>query len=60
MGQLLKSSSFPEDKRKHFLQVFSRQDKKIIWKWDNVSTESKPENVLLMKWTPQKDLLCKK
>lgn len=60
MGSILKGTSFPSEKRKQFLQAFSKLKQNVIWKWESGSEdEPPPDNVLQLKWAPQRDLLCK-
>lgn len=59
MGSMLKGTSFPKDIRENFLKAFSKLAQRVIWKWENDIMEGKPPNVMLTKWAPQRDLLCK-
>lgn len=58
MGSILLSSLMPEVMRKNFLKIFSHLPQTVIWKWENDTMNDKPDNVVLMKWAPQRDLLC--
>jgi glucuronosyltransferase len=37
--------------------VFSKLDKRILWKWETEAMKRKPDNVMLKKWLPQQDVL---
>ncbi|PSN42526.1 hypothetical protein C0J52_16171 [Blattella germanica] len=45
MGSNLRSTQFPEVKRKAFLQAFSAMKQKILWKWEEDTMPGKPDNV---------------
>ena len=59
MGSIIKGASFPEEKRKAFLEAFSQLKEKVLWKWETDYLPGKPENVKLGKWLPQTDILGK-
>lgn len=56
MGSNLKISKFPENKRKAFVKAFSKRKERVLWKYETDLPE-KPENVMLVKWAPQQDIL---
>lgn len=58
MGSVLKGSSFPIEAKKSFLKVFSEIPQQVIWKYEE-ELEIKSNNILIVKWAPQKELLCK-
>ncbi len=47
----------PEEKRKLFLNVFSKLKQKVLWKWETEMMPDLPKNVKLSKWLPQQDVL---
>lgn len=57
----MKASSLGENKVKGILRAFGRLSQyQFIWKWENETLFGlKPKNVLLQKWLPQRDVLCK-
>jgi glucuronosyltransferase len=57
MGSALKGSDMPEEKRKLFLNVFSKLKQKVLWKWETEMMPDLPKNVKLSKWLPQQDVL---
>ncbi|CAH1984086.1 unnamed protein product [Acanthoscelides obtectus] len=57
MGSTLKSTDFAEDKKKAILNVFSKLKQKVLWKFET-DLSDKPNNVKIMKWLPQKDVLA--
>lgn len=57
MGSNLKSSDFSERQKRAVLNVFSKLKQRVIWKWEDKGLEGVPENVKLVKWLPQQDLL---
>lgn len=59
LGSLIKGHTFPEDKRRAFLKAFGRSSHRVLWKWENETMAGKPDNVMIQKWMPQFDILCK-
>lgn len=57
-GTVLKASEMSAKTRKILLNVFSRLDQKVLWKWETDEMEGKPDNVKLMKWVPQQSVLA--
>jgi len=67
-GSILRGSNMPKETRKIFINTFKRLKQRVIWKWEGNSQHQKrgnistalsdvPENVLLLPWLPQQDLL---
>ncbi|KAM9485056.1 UDP-glucuronosyltransferase-like isoform 1-T1 [Salvelinus alpinus] len=50
-------SQMPEEKAKQFFDAFSRIPQRVVWRYTGVVPENAPDNVRLMKWLPQNDLL---
>lgn len=59
LGSLIKGHTFPKEKRDAFLKAFSRLPQRVLWKWENETMEGKPDNIMIQKWMPQLDILCK-
>ena len=58
-GSVIKASLMTEENKKILLNVFKRFPQyDFIWKWDQDSMPGKPDNVLLSKWLPQRDILA--
>ncbi|XP_055537421.1 UDP-glycosyltransferase UGT5-like isoform X2 [Wyeomyia smithii] len=58
MGSNIKSKDLPDEKRKVFLNVFSKLKQKVLWKWEDDKLPSKPDNVRIQNWWPQDDILA--
>lgn len=58
MGGNLKSANFPESKKEAVLEVFSRLKQKVLWKFEGDLPE-KPNNVKILSWLPQQDVMGK-
>ncbi|KAG5895542.1 hypothetical protein JTB14_010686 [Gonioctena quinquepunctata] len=57
MGSHLKSDRFfPPEKRQAILNIFSRIKQKVLWKFES-ELEGKPDNVKILSWLPQQDVL---
>uniref|UniRef100_A0A8C8GFV0 glucuronosyltransferase n=1 Tax=Oncorhynchus tshawytscha TaxID=74940 RepID=A0A8C8GFV0_ONCTS len=50
-------SQMPEEKAKQFFDAFSKIPQRVVWRYTGVVPENTPDNVRLMKWLPQNDLL---
>jgi glucuronosyltransferase len=52
----------PEKLVKMFVDVFARIPQQVFWKWEKSSSiliENLPNNVKIVNWLPQQDLLGK-
>lgn len=58
-GSNVHSSELPLDKKNAFLNVFRRLKYTVLWKWEEEKLEGKPDNLILRKWLPQKEILGK-
>ncbi|GAA6231317.1 UDP-glucuronosyltransferase-like [Lates japonicus] len=56
MGSMV--SNMPEDKAKQFFDAFQQIPQRVVWRYTGVTPGDVPENVRLMKWLPQNDLLA--
>jgi glucuronosyltransferase len=59
LGSNSRVSSMPVPIQETFLRVFSRLPQRIIWKWEKDGLSQIPDNVRLVDWLPQQDLLGK-
>lgn len=57
MGSAIKGEMMSEQKRKIFVNVFSKLKQRVLWKWESETMPDLPKNVKLSKWLPQQDLL---
>lgn len=51
-------SDMPEDTTLIFVEAFRQIPQKVIWRFDGKLPDNIPENVKMMKWVPQNDLLA--
>lgn len=58
-GSNVRSSELPVDKRDAILNVFRKLNQVVLWKWEEDNLENKPENLIIRKWLPQKEILGK-
>lgn len=57
---MVKASTLPPYQLQEMLNALSKIPQRIIWKWDNSSTDfQNSDNVLLSPWLPQNDILGK-
>lgn len=59
LGSNVKSTQLQFSCRKAFLDAFKELPFTILWKWEDEFLPDKPENVHIMKWMPQQDILGK-
>lgn len=58
-GGNIESADMNKEKLQMFFNVFAKLKQKIIWKWESDEIPAgKPENVHMVKWLPQADLLA--
>uniref|UniRef100_A0A1B6K0J6 UDP-glucuronosyltransferase n=1 Tax=Homalodisca liturata TaxID=320908 RepID=A0A1B6K0J6_9HEMI len=57
-GSMLRGATLPEDKVRAFIDVFRTLPQRVLWKWEDDSVAGLPQNVKLMKWLPQRDVLA--
>lgn len=55
-GTNVQSSELPMEKKNAFLNVFRKLKEVVIWKWEESNLENKPDNVIIRKWLPQKEI----
>lgn len=58
-GSMIRSHSLPERKREALVNALRKLDQLVLWKWENETMPNKPENVIIRKWLPQQEILCK-
>lgn len=59
LGSNVFSANIPSEKQKVILEALSELPFKVIWKFETESLDGKPDNVKLVKWLPQQDVLSK-
>ncbi|XP_045538277.1 UDP-glucosyltransferase 2-like [Papilio machaon] len=57
MGSMLKSSRIPDEMKKGLLDVFSKLNQTIIWKFEQ-ELPDRPNNVHIVSWAPQLSILA--
>lgn len=58
-GSMIRAESMSESRRDALLAALGELKQQVIWKWENSSVPNKPDNVHILKWIPQRDILCK-
>lgn len=56
-GSNVRSSELSKEKKDAFLKVFGQLKQTVLWKWEEDDLPNKPDNVIIKKWMPQKDIL---
>ncbi|XP_055702426.1 UDP-glycosyltransferase UGT5-like [Phlebotomus papatasi] len=59
-GSNLKSSILPQHKLNAIIKTFGRLKEKVLFKWENDDLPNKPDNMMIGKWLPQRDILAHK
>ena len=61
LGSAIPVSSMPEKLVKMFVDVFARIPQQVFWKWErsNIFIKNLSDNVKIVNWLPQQDLLGK-
>ena len=57
-GSMIRAETLPIDKRDGILKAMSQLDQIVLWKWENDTMPNRPDNVLIRKWMPQREILC--
>ncbi|XP_055701703.1 uncharacterized protein LOC129800979 [Phlebotomus papatasi] len=57
-GSNVKSSLLPQEKINAIIKCFGQLKEKVIFKWENDDLPNKPENIMIGKWLPQRDILA--
>ncbi|XP_073944168.1 UDP-glycosyltransferase UGT5-like [Choristoneura fumiferana] len=57
-GSNVHSSELPLDKKNAFLNVFKKLKYTVLWKWEEENLDGKPDNLIIRKWLPQKEILA--
>ncbi|XP_055920857.1 UDP-glucosyltransferase 2-like isoform X1 [Eupeodes corollae] len=57
-GSMIKADTLPAAKRDGIVKALKRLKQKVVWKWENDTLAQQPPNVLVMKWLPQREILC--
>ncbi|XP_066259818.1 UDP-glycosyltransferase UGT5-like [Euwallacea similis] len=58
MGSNLKAKDMSDEKKQIFLNVFSKLKQKVLWKFEDETISGLPDNVFVMTWVPQQDVLA--
>lgn len=58
LGSMLRGSSLKNETWKAFRDVFAKLTQGVLWKWEEDTMTDKPDNVKLLKWAPQQDILA--
>ena len=60
LGSAIPVSSMPSNIVEMFVHVFARLPQRVFWKWEKTNIQEKlSENVKIVDWLPQQDLLGK-
>lgn len=51
-------SSLPKHIQKAFIEAFAQIPQRVLWKYDG-EIEDLPDNIMIKKWFPQRDILRK-
>jgi glucuronosyltransferase len=57
LGSNVRSADLSPARVKIICDVFRKLDYNVLWKWETDELNDRPENVKLIKWSPQQDVL---
>lgn len=57
LGSMLRGASLKNETMKAFIDVFAKLPQRVLWKWEDDTMPDKPDNIKLIKWAPQQDIL---
>lgn len=57
LGSFFKSANLPNQTKAEILDVFGSLKENVLWKFEDDTIESLPNNVMIRKWLPQQDIL---
>ncbi|XP_070065012.1 uncharacterized protein [Drosophila virilis] len=57
-GSMIRANSLSPEKRDGIVRAVARLKQQVIWKWENETLANMPPNMHIMKWLPQRDILC--
>ncbi|KAH8329472.1 hypothetical protein KR074_011519 [Drosophila pseudoananassae] len=57
-GSMIRANSLSDAKRDGIVRAVARLKQQVIWKWENETLPNKPQNMHIMNWLPQRDILC--
>ncbi|XP_012260499.2 uncharacterized protein LOC105688622 [Athalia rosae] len=58
LGSNVKSRALPAATKNEFMAAFAKLPYKVLWKFEEDDLPGKPDNVIIMKWTPQQAILA--
>lgn len=58
LGSMLRGSSLKNETWKAFRDVFEKLPQRVLWKWEEDTMIDQPDNVKIVKWAPQQDILA--
>jgi len=57
LGSNIKSNLLPIERRNMLLRTFAELPYTVLWKFESDNLVDKPDNVIIRKWVPQKEVL---
>jgi glucuronosyltransferase len=57
LGSNVRSETMTDDKKQAFMSAFADLPQHVLWKWEANSVSDVPNNVKLVKWLPQQEVL---
>ncbi|XP_069681769.1 UDP-glycosyltransferase UGT5-like [Periplaneta americana] len=56
-GSIARTETLPAEIREAFLHAFAELPQRVVWKWESDTLPGKPDNVKIVRWLPQVDVL---
>lgn len=58
LGTVIKGSTLATNVERMLKEVLGKIPQRVLWKYED-EMKDKPDNVMIRKWMPQRDILCK-
>ena len=57
VGSAIPMNQLPPDTLEAIIEAFARLPQRVIWQWKGEMRTNLPDNIMIVEWLPQQDLL---